>query len=186
MTERQMEDGAWPTGMANGVYGYVAGYRRIPHSRWGCMSNTTAAVTCLSLHEKRRKSVAARRGLDLLLGRETRERQHLGHDIARTIGFEPSTGFITYYARFDNAHIIKLCSRLEAATHDTRIKDLIDYIIGEQGKYGLWNCINKPQATKWITYDILLSLRGILPVSDWESFEPRTPFQPYPPKRKRY
>jgi len=78
LMEQQLPDGAWPTGVAGDVYGYAAGYRRLPHSRWGCRSNTTAAVTCLSLHQERRRSNETRRGLDHLLGRETRERQYLG------------------------------------------------------------------------------------------------------------
>ena len=38
----QLEDGAWPTGTASGTWGGVAGYRRMPNSRWGCRTNTTA------------------------------------------------------------------------------------------------------------------------------------------------
>jgi hypothetical protein len=186
LVEQQMEDGAWPTGIADGIYGYVAGYRRLPHSRWGCRSNTTAAVTCMSLHPERRRSNTARRGLDHILGRETKERYHLGHDTARAIGVEPSTGFITYYARFDNAHVLKLCTKAEASTQDPRVKDLVDYVKGAQGQYGLWEYTPKPQATKWVTYDILRSLRKILSESDWESMQPRTPFQAYPAKMKRF
>ena len=36
LLERRLDDGAWPTGLASGVFGRVAGYRRIAHSRWGC------------------------------------------------------------------------------------------------------------------------------------------------------
>jgi hypothetical protein len=35
LLDQRLPDGAWPTGMASGVYGYVAGYRRMAHSRWG-------------------------------------------------------------------------------------------------------------------------------------------------------
>ena len=48
LLEQRLDDGAWPTGIASGVHGYVAGYRRLPHSRWGCRSNTTGALTCLA------------------------------------------------------------------------------------------------------------------------------------------
>lgn len=47
---QRLPDGAWPTGKASGVYGYVAGYRRLAHSRWGCRSNTTGSLICLALH----------------------------------------------------------------------------------------------------------------------------------------
>jgi hypothetical protein len=185
LIDQQLEDGAWPTGVAGDVYGYVAGYRRLPHSRWGCRSNTTSAVTCLSLHPERRKSNETRRGLDHLLGRETRERQNLGYDIARTTGVEPSTGFITYFARFDTAHILRLVTRIEASTSDQRVKDLVEFIWAQQGDYGLWE-YTKPLATKWVTYEVLRNLREVVSESDWVNLEPRTPFQPYPHKKKRF
>jgi hypothetical protein len=61
LLKQRLEDGAWPTGIASGVFGYVAGYRRIAHSRWGCRSNTTGALICLALHPKRRHSAEAQR-----------------------------------------------------------------------------------------------------------------------------
>ena len=179
------ESAAWTTGVAGNVYGYVAGYRRIPHSRWGCRSNTTAALTCLSIHPTKRKEESTRRALNLLLGRETRERFNLGYEIARTIGVEPSSGFITYYARFDVTHILKLLTRVEASTSDQRMKDLVEYIKNQQGPYGLWEYV-KPRASKWVSYDILKTLKDVLSESDWFTLEPRTPFQPYPTKRKRF
>jgi hypothetical protein len=181
----RLPDGAWPTGVADGIYGYVAGYRRLPHSRWGCRSNTTSAVTCLSLHPKRRKSVETRRAMDHILSRETRERYSLGYDAARIVGAEPSNGFITYYAHFDVAYILKLLTRLGASTDDKRVKDIVDYLMKQRGEYGLWEYV-KPQASRWITYDILRTLRGIQSESDWINIEPRTPFQPYPSKKKRF
>ena len=185
LQEQQLPDGAWPTGVARDVYGYVAGYRRLPHSRWGCRSNTTAAVTCLSMHPERRKSSETRRGMGHLLGRETRERYYLGFEIARIVGAEPSTGFITYYARFDVAHILKLLTHVGAATSDQQVDDLVDFIKDQQNMYGFWEYA-QPQASRWITYDVLRTLKGVLSESDWVNLEPRTPFQPYPKKRKRF
>lgn len=183
--EQQLPDGAWPTGVAGDVYGYVAGYRRLPHSRWGCRSNTTAAVACLSLHPERRRSNETRRGLDHLLGRETREKQYLGFDVARLVGAEPCTGLITYHARFDVAHILRLVTATEASTSDPRVSDLVGFVRDQQGDYGLWEYV-RPQASRWVTYDVLRSLRLVLSESDWVNIEPRTPFQPYPSKRKRF
>jgi hypothetical protein len=185
LIQQQLPDGAFPTGVAGDVYGYVAGYRRLPHSRWGCRSNTTAAVTCLSMHPERRKSNEARRAMEHLLGRETRERHHLGFEVARIIGAEPATGFITYFARFDVAHILKLVTRVEASISDPRVNDLVTFIKDQQGKYGLWE-YTKAKASRWITYDLLRSLKKVLSETDWVNFEPRTPFQPYPAKRKRF
>ena len=109
---QRLPDGAWPTGIASGVYGYVAGYRRLAHSRWGCRSNTTGALICLALHPQRRRSDAARRALDLLLGRETRDEASLGFEVARLVGAEPARGFLTFFARFDLAQVLWLCSQV--------------------------------------------------------------------------
>ena len=185
LMNQQLSDGTWPTGVAGGVYGYVAGYRRLPHSRWGCRSNTTAAVTCLSMHPERRKSGETKRAMDHLLGRETREQYHLGFDVARIVGVEPATGFITYYARFDVSHILKLLIRVEAATSDPRVNDLVSFIKEQRGQYGLWEYV-KPLASRWVTYDVLRTLKDVIPESDWVNLEPRTPFQPYPAKRRRF
>jgi hypothetical protein len=98
LLNQRLDDGAWPTGIAHGNYGYVAGYRRLPHSRWGCRSNTVSALICLSLHPRRCQGEESWKALDLLLGTEALERQHLGYDVARTIGYESGGGFLTYYA----------------------------------------------------------------------------------------
>ena len=78
---QRLPDGAWPTGIAAGNYGRVAGYRRLPHSAWGCRSDTTGALICLALHPQRRRDEPARRGLDLLLGCEMREQHTLGFEV---------------------------------------------------------------------------------------------------------
>ncbi len=185
LLEQRLPDGAWPTGVAGDIYGYVAGYRRLPHSRWGCRSNTTSAVTCLSMHPMRCRAPETRMGLDHLLGRETRERQYLGFDVARLVGMEPATGLITYYARFDVAHILRLLVNVRASTEDQRVKDVVNYIWDQCGEYGLWEYA-KPTGSRWITYDILRSMRSVLSESDWVNMQPRTPFQPYPKKHKRF
>ncbi|HEY3342095.1 MAG TPA: hypothetical protein VGK81_08760, partial [Anaerolineae bacterium] len=111
---QRLSDGAWPTGMASGGYGYVAGYRRLAHSRWGCRSNTTGALVCLALHPQRCHGAEAHRALDLLLGRETREEHTFGYEVARLVGAEPARGFFTFYARFDLAFVLDLCWRVGA------------------------------------------------------------------------
>ena len=184
--EQRMDDGAWPTGYVKGNYGYVAGYRKIAHSKWGCRSNTTAAVSCLAFHPKYRLSEEAIRALDLLLGRETKERMVLGFEVARSVGYEQATGFITYFARFDTALMLKLCTMIGASIDDSRVKDLVDYLLSEQTEYGLWNYFPKPHVSRWLTYDILYSLTQLDENEEWLSFEPRTPFQTYPKKLRRF
>ena len=71
---------------------------------------------------------------------------------------------------------------------DERIADLIEFVRGLQGPYGLWEYAPRPQASRWVTYDILRSLSGLAQSDtlEWLSMEPRTPFQPYPHKARRF
>ncbi|MFW9877720.1 MAG: hypothetical protein ACFFG0_31925, partial [Candidatus Thorarchaeota archaeon] len=182
LIEQRLDEGAWPTGTASGVYGRVAGYRRIPHSKWGCRSSTIAVLNCLTYHPKRRKSNVARRALDLILGCETKQKSLLGFVISRLIGLEESRGWRTYYPKMDTAHILSLCWKIGASLDDERISDLVDFVKGEQGDYGLWECSIHPQASRWLTFDLLRSLSHLESTTDWFSTEPRTPFQEYPKK----
>jgi len=183
---QQLEDGAWPTGWREGNLRGVAGYRRLAHSRWGCRSNTTAAVLSLAWHPIRRQSQNARRGLDLLLGRGTHDRYHLGFETARWIGLEPSTGYLTYFGRYDAGLILDLCVRTGAGLQDERVADLAAFIRGEQGPFGLWDYPRSPQAARWVSFDLLRSLTRLDENGDWISMEPRTPFKTYPARRRRF
>lgn len=190
LVAQRLPDGAWPTGIASGNYGYVAGYRRLAHSRWGCRSNTTGALICLAHHPHRRTGPQARRALDLLLGRETREKHTLGFEVARRVGVEPARGFLTYYARFDLALVLDLCWRVGATRDDERVAELAEFVPGLQGTYGLWEYTPRPQASRWVTFDVLRSLsrleKGDGRSEDWLSLEPRTPFRPYAKKVRRF
>ncbi len=186
LLEQRLDDGAWPVGKIGKVYGYQAGYRQVPHSRWGCRTNTTLALTCLALHPTRRTGTAARRALDLLLARETRDRQNLGLNVARVVGAEPQRGVVTYHARFDPALILDLCWRIEAARTDERVDDLVRWIVEQQGPYGLWEYEPRPEASRWVSFDILRSLSRLDSSTDWLSSEPRTPYVSYPKKPRRF
>jgi hypothetical protein len=183
---QRLPDGAWPTGIAAGTYGGVGGYRRLAHSRWGCRSNTTGALICLALHPERRAGPEARRALDLLLGRETRERHCLGIEVARMVGVEPARGFLTYFARFDLALVLDLCWRVGASREDERVAGLVAFVQEQQGPFGLWEYVPHPQVSRWLTFDLLRSLSRLDDSTDWVSLEPRTPFQAYPGRERRY
>ena len=183
---QRLEDGAWPTGWASGVHGFVAGYRRLAHSRWGCRSNTTGALSCLALHPMRRSSLEAQRALDLLLGRETRDQFGLGFEVARLLGAEKLQGFFTTFARFDLAQMLDLCWRVGASLEDERIASMVAYVQSLQGSYGLWEYSTRPQVSRWVTFDLLRSLSQLDRASDWVSLEPSTPFKAYTRKFKRY
>ena len=190
LLSKRLEDGAWPTGIASGVRGFVGGYRRLPHSRWGCRSNTTAALICLAYHPKRRDSDEARMALDHLLGRETRDRATLGFETARALGFEPVRGFVTFHAAFDPALVLELCARLGASPEDPRVAELIRFVRACTGPSGLWEYRANPMATRWVTYAVHSSLQALEEKADgrkrWIGTQPRTPFRTYPRGRRRY
>ncbi|MFX0170907.1 MAG: prenyltransferase/squalene oxidase repeat-containing protein [Candidatus Hodarchaeota archaeon] len=186
LIQQRLEDGAWPAGTKTGTRGFIAGYRKLAHSQWGCRTNTTAVLTALAHHPKRRRSKAAQRALDLLLARESKERHVLGFEIARIIGVEPARGYFTHHARFDVAYILNLCWRIGASLDDNRVVDLIEFITKNQGTYGLWEYAPHPEASRWVSFDILRSLLRVDKTSDWLNFEPRTPFQTYSKRAKRF
>ena len=186
LLERRLPDGGWPSGMKAGNHVFPAGYRRLAHSRYGCRTNTSFAVSALALHPQRRTSLEAHRGLDLLLAQDTLQASNLGHDVARTIGVERDRGFFTYFARLDVAFVLDLCWRIGASLEDARVADMVDFVKGLQGQYGLWEYTSHPEASQWLSFDLLRSLSRIDEETDWISLEPRTPFQPYPKHLRRY
>jgi hypothetical protein len=186
LMSQRLDDGTWSTGKVGQVYRRVAGYRRLAHSAWGCRTNTTMALVCLALHPKRRFSQEARRALDLLLGRETRERQNVGFEVARTVGAGQPRGYLTYFAKFDLALILDLCGRIGVDRSDERLDSLVEFMLQIQGPYGLWEYAPHPEASKWVTFDILRSLSRVDSSTNWLSLEPRTPFKAYLQRPKRF
>jgi hypothetical protein len=190
LLNKRLEDGAWPTGTASGVHRYVGGYRRLPHSRWGCRTNTTAALICLAHHPGRRTSPEARAALDHLAARETRDRANLGFETARILGFEPLRGYVTFHAAFDPALVLDLCARIGASEDDERITGLTGFIRSSAGPTGLWEYSANPLASRWVSYSILNSLAVIKGNSrardGWTGSQPRTPFRAYPRGKRRY
>lgn len=161
----------------------MGGYATHPQAE---RAYTWLLAQCLPLHPVYRHSPEAQRGLDLLLGRETREAYTLGFETARQLGAEPARGLLTYFARFDLAQVLGLCARIGASPDDERVAALGRFIIGLQGIYGLWTYHPQPQVARWVTLELLLSLGKLDQPSDWLSQEPHTPFQSYPRRNKRY
>ncbi|GAI86181.1 unnamed protein product [marine sediment metagenome] len=89
-------------------------------------------------------------------------------------------------AKFDIGHILNLCWRVEASVKDSRIAEFVEFVKAEQNSYGLWEYLNHPQATRWLTFDLLHSLSKLETQEDWISLEPSTPFRSYPKKIKRF
>jgi hypothetical protein len=186
LLDRRLPDGAWPSGVMGGKNVFPAGYRRIAHSRFGCRTNTTFALSALAHHPQRRTSPAARRALDLLLAHETHQASNVGYEVARTIGVERARGFFTHFARYDVGLVLDLCWRVGASLEDGRVAAMACFVQDLQGPFGLWVYASRPEASRWVTFDLLRSLSRIDARGNWVSLEPRTPFQPYPKVPKRY
>jgi hypothetical protein len=178
--------GGWPSGRHADQYVFAGGYRRLAHSKFGCRTNTTAAVSALALHPVRQRDKAAQRGLDLLLAHEHKQVGALGFEVARIIGAEPPRGAFTYFKRYDVAQILDLSCRMGASLDDPRVAENVDFVKNNQGPYGLWEYTRRPEVSRWVTFDLLRSLSKLDQETDWFSLEPRTPFQAYPKKPKRY
>jgi hypothetical protein len=164
----------------------VAGYRRLPHSRWGCRTSTTGALVCWAWHPQRRHGPVAHRSLDLLLGTETRERGSLGLEVARLTGAEEPRGTFTYFAAFDLALLLDLCWRIGASEDDSRVADVVQTVLEWRNTFSLWEYPRQPQVTRWVSFDLLRSLSRLGRHEEWVSLEPRTPFRPYQRGRRRY
>jgi hypothetical protein len=102
------------------------------------------------------------------------------------VGFEPARGFFTYYGPFDLALLLNLCWRIGASVEDERVAHILSRVRSVQGDYGLWHYLNRPAASRWVTFDLLRSLTRFERSTEWVSSEPRTPFSPYPVEAKRY
>ena len=186
IVERRLDDGSFPYGLVQGrsVPGGVVGYRRLPHAE-GCRATTTGVLACMVHHPEYRTSEDARVALDLLLQRETREESTLGFEVARMLGLESGTGFATFYARFDLAFILDLATRIGVSKDDERAADLVAFLESKRGPYGLWDHPSHPHLSRWLSFDILASLRR-LESGDWTGTDLHVPFRPYPKRRKRY
>jgi hypothetical protein len=181
---QRLDDGAWPMGEAAGQRGYIAGYRRLPGSP-GCRANTTGALAALAPHPELAGSEAAHRALDLLLQRETRDEATIGWEVGRLVGVEAPTGFVTFYARFDLAFLLELATHCGASADDPRVTGLVEFLLDRRNANGLWEHPVHPELGRWLTFDLLLSLRR-LAGGDWVGLAPQVPFRAYRQTPRRY
>ena len=183
LCENRNDDGSWPTGLSEGVFGRVAGYRRIAHSRWGCRSNTTGALLALSYHPTRRTSDEAYRALELVLGYRGLDTISFGFDLARVLGLEENGGTFTYFGRYDVAQILGICGRVSGSTGDERIRRLTEFADTFRERSGLFTHPVYPQLSRWLTLEMIIS-RRLIDESEWIGVDAITP----PPRdpRRRY
>lgn len=182
LLDQRLPDGAWPTGRAQGALGYVAGYRRLPQSRWGCRSNTTGAVAALSGHPDLAESDEARRGLDHLLARESEDEAPVGYEACRLSGYREVTGFITHFAQFDAAFLLHLAARCGASPDDSRVAALVERLSAPERAFATDRV--HPAAAAWVTYDIECSCAEL--TGAWVGSQIHTPYSSYPRDPRRY
>jgi hypothetical protein len=159
LLERQLPDGAWPTGYASGHFGFVAGYRKLSGSAHGCRSNTLGVVACLVGHPERASAPATRAALDLLLGGPLRDEAAFGSEVARLRGVEPATGFFTFYGPADPGLLLALAAGAGYSEQDARIHRLAEFVRGKRGRYHVWAHPVHPQLHRWLSFDLMRSLR---------------------------
>ena len=190
LVAQRLNDGSW-TGSHKadlGLDGRSSGedpdYRRLTRGD-GCRSATTGAVACFALHPERNRSDAARIGVDHLLARETRDEATLGWEVSRLVGLERAGGRFTFYVTFDHAFLLDLASRCGVSLEDRRVRDLVAYLEGLRGPYGLWQHPAHPQLSRWLTFDLECSLRRLAD-GDWIGNEEPATFTPYKKLRRRH
>jgi hypothetical protein len=113
------------------------------------------------MHSERRRSSAARIGVDHLLARETRDASTLGWEVSRLVGLERAMGQVTFYATHDLAFLLDLASRCGVSAQDRQVRGLVDYLETLRGPYGLWQHPAHPQLTGWLSLVLESSLRRL-------------------------
>jgi hypothetical protein len=188
LLERQLDDGAWPTGKAGGgIYRGRAGYRKLPLSKLGCRSNTTGVLTCLAYHPKLKQSNEAKRAMEHLLACQTRDRQTLGYEVSRIVGFEATTGILTYYAKIDHLLTLDLSWRIGVSKDDKKLKNIISFLMESVNKFGLLLYLPNHEASRWITFDLKRSIKNLSEEdSNWISEDFEIPFQKYSKINRRF
>ena len=185
--EKQLQDGAWSTGQAGGgVLRYRAGYRKLPLSKFGCRSNTTGVLCCLAYHPKLRTAPETKQAMEHLLSCQTQDRQVLGFDVSRTVGYEGTTGTLTYYAKLDHLLTLNLSWRIGVSEDDRQLQNLVNFIKKSVNQFGLLKYLPNPLATRWITYDLKKSLQNLRIEEDWEAHDFKIPFQRYSKAPRRF
>ena len=187
LLEKQLPDGAWSTGSAGGgVTRYRAGYRKLPLSKFGCRSNTTGVLSCLAYNEKFKKSDESKQAMNHLLSCETQDRQTIGFEVSRIVGFERTSGTLTYYAKLDLLLTLDLSWRIGVSKEDRRIASIIHFLKTSITKFELLTYLPNQQASRWITFDFKRSLKYLKIDNEWLDKDFKVPFQRYTNIKKRY
>lgn len=157
LAERQLSDGTWPTGIAQGNYGYIAQYRKLPDSIYGCRVNTTACLLPFSLHPERKSQAQTIKGIDRVLNYSKFNKGSFGYFIARFVNAEPSKGFFTFFENHDVALFFQILRQVNIVKSDDRVAKLFNKIFSLQNENDLWIYDSFPLVSHWLTYDLIKS-----------------------------
>lgn len=167
----QLKDGTWPVGIVSGNFGYIAGYRKLPNSLYGCRVNTTCCLLAFSLHSVLKYDYRVLKALNIFLEKSIKEKSSLGTNIAKYIGVEPSSGYFSYFSRHDPEIVTKIVSRINVL-HDRRVTKLCIFLNKMKNELGLWECYKSPIASYWLTYSLYKSIKRITINPDLLRLEP--------------
>ena len=185
LLDQRLDDGAWPVGIAHGQKGYIAGYRRLPGSP-GCRANTTGALAALVVPSDAGDlgggAGAARPPAPARDARRVVAR--LGGGAARRASSRrPASSRSTPASTWRSCSSSRRDAAPPATTHASTTS--WTFLLGLRGENGLWQHPSHPELARWLTFDLLLSLRR-LEGGDWIGLAPRTAFRAYPKRRRRY
>jgi len=90
-------------------------------------------------------------------------------------GTDQVPGFVTAYARFDLGFVLELATRAGAGPDDPRAASIQAFLESRRGPAGLWEHPTRPDLSRWLTFDLLLTRRR-LAGGDWAGTAPALPF----------
>src|SRR5205823_4155248 len=77
------------------------------------------------------------------------------------LGYERTAGMLTFYANFDLAFLLDIATSCGVSADDARVADLVEFLEGMRGAFGLWQHRQHPQLSRWLTLDLETSLAGL-------------------------
>ena len=124
--------------------------------------------------------------MEHLLSCQTQDRQTLGFEVSRIMGFEGTSGTLTYYAKLDQLLTLDLSWRVGVSKDDSRIQNILEFVKKSINKFGLLIYIPNIQASRWITFDIKRSLKELKIEKEWITNDMKVPFRRYDKPIKRF
>ena len=110
----------------------------------------------------------------------------MGFEVSRIVGFEGTSGTLTYYAKLDQLLTLDLSWRIGVSNDDRRVQRIVEFLKKSLTQFGLLIYIPNLQASRWITFDCKRSLNNLKFDKEWLPKDLKIPFQRYSKIKKRY